>query len=57
MVRRDFLPNWQMYPAIPIFDQNFNWDWLSDENLPEPTRKLVQEQKAVITYPYMLYNM
>ena len=45
-----------MYPAIPIFDQNFNWDWLSDENLPVATQKVIKEQKAIITEPYMLYD-
>lgn len=45
-----------MYPAIPIWDQNFNWDWLTDDNLPEATLKIIDEHVAIISEPYMLYD-
>lgn len=51
------MPNWQMYPSIPIWDQNYNWDWLTDENLPEATRKMVDENRAILSEPYMLFDM
>jgi hypothetical protein len=46
-----------MYPAIPLWDQVYNWDWLSDENLPEATLKVVDEHIAIITEPYMLFDL
>jgi hypothetical protein len=46
-----------MYPAIPIWDQVYNWDWLSDENLPIATLKVIDERKIIVTEPYMLFNM
>lgn len=55
--RRRFLPSWHMYPVIPIWDQGYNWDWLSDENLPEATLKVIDYHTTIITEPYMLFNI